>query len=194
MTRHLDAHRLKVAVTRLAVDNKVVDGTPKSRASARSIALDPATVLALRAHRLRQSEERLAADRGGWTAAWCSSTPTAGRPTPTVSTGCSTWPPVRRGSLPSAFTTLDIPMPRPGWRRGCDLKVMQERLGHSTIATTADLYVHVPSCGNWPGSATGASWPPSSTTRWGGRPVDRTRRRRTPGRAICPAPLRSGRA
>jgi integrase len=25
-----------------------------------------------------------------------------------------------------------------------DIKVMQERLGHSSIATTADLYVHVP--------------------------------------------------
>src|ERR1019366_6849425 len=45
----------------LAVDNKVVDGVPKSRSSARSIGLDPATVAALRAHRVRQLEERLAA-------------------------------------------------------------------------------------------------------------------------------------
>jgi integrase len=31
-----------------------------------------------------------------------------------------------------------------GLEAGVDLKVMQERLGHSPIATTADLYVHVP--------------------------------------------------
>jgi len=57
----LDARRLRVAVTRLSVNNKVVAGTPKSRSSARNIALDPGTVAALRAHSVRQTEDRLIA-------------------------------------------------------------------------------------------------------------------------------------
>jgi site-specific recombinase XerD len=41
--------------------------------------------------------------------------------------------------------TCDIPtFASAGLGAGVDLKVMQERLGHSSIATTADLYVHVP--------------------------------------------------
>ena len=57
----LDAHRLRVASTRLSVNNKVIDEAPKSKSSVRTITLDPGTVAALHGHRLRQLEERLVA-------------------------------------------------------------------------------------------------------------------------------------
>jgi integrase len=46
-------------------------------------------------------------------------------------------PPIRLHDLRHSYATAAL-------AAGVDLKVMQERLGHSTIATTADLYVHVP--------------------------------------------------
>jgi integrase len=140
----LDAHRLRVAVTRLAVDNKVVDGTPKSRASGRSIALDPATVVALRAHRLRQTEERLAAGPAWVDCGLVFVYPDGRAPHPHrfnrlfyMATRKAGLPPIRLHDLRHSYATAAL-------AAGVDLKVMQERLGHSTIATTADLYVHVP--------------------------------------------------
>ena len=62
----LDAGRLTVASTRVVVDYKVLTVSPKTRSSARTIALDRATVVALKAHRRHQLEERVAWGPG-WT-------------------------------------------------------------------------------------------------------------------------------
>ena len=57
----LDRKTLAVRHTRVAVDYRVEDSEPKSGKSRRLVALDDPTVLALRQHRKRQLEERLAA-------------------------------------------------------------------------------------------------------------------------------------
>jgi integrase len=58
----LDAgnHRLAIRQTVLSVNYKVTFGTPKTARGRRLIALDPATVAALLAHRERQNAERVA--------------------------------------------------------------------------------------------------------------------------------------
>jgi integrase len=61
----LDEGFLSVRQTRVSVDYDVAIGTPKTERGNRTIALDPATVTALREHRTRQLEERLA-----WGPAW----------------------------------------------------------------------------------------------------------------------------
>lgn len=53
--------RLSVVRTLIAVRGKVVESEPKTAKGRRQLALDPATVAALRAHRNRQREERMAA-------------------------------------------------------------------------------------------------------------------------------------
>jgi integrase len=60
----LAAARLQVARQRVKGGGKVTMGAPKTRKGRRTIALDPATVAALRAHRLVQLGERLAAGPG----------------------------------------------------------------------------------------------------------------------------------
>jgi integrase len=133
-----------VAVTRLAVNNQVVDGTPKSGSSARTIALDLGTVTALRAHRVRQVEERLAAGPG-WVDCGLVFLYEDGRaPHPhrfnrwfDMATRKAGLPLIRLHDLRHSYAITSF-------AAGVDLKVMQERLGHSSIATTADLYVHVP--------------------------------------------------
>lgn len=54
-----DRSRLSVRQTRTVVNYEVVTGTPKTERGARTLALDPATVTALRSHRARQKAERL---------------------------------------------------------------------------------------------------------------------------------------
>ena len=56
---NLEAGQLAARRSRVPVAGKVTESTPKS-GSARAVALDPGTVVVLRAHRLCQLEERLA--------------------------------------------------------------------------------------------------------------------------------------
>lgn len=70
----LDGLRLQVRQSVTTTGNRIVTDAPKTRRSRRSIALDDDTVDVLRAHRLRQADERLAAAGCGTTKGWCSPT------------------------------------------------------------------------------------------------------------------------
>jgi integrase len=138
----LEAGHLSVRRARVAAGYEVHEGPPKS-GKGRSIALDPGTVAALRRHRKAQREERLA--RGAaWTdsgylfvaedgqplhpqtSAWFFEKALAGSKVRTI----------RFHDLRHTHATLAL-------RDGVHPKVVQERLGHSSITITLDLYSHV---------------------------------------------------
>lgn len=141
----LDGRRLSVAQTLTTMNDEVFLGPTKTNRSRRNVALDPATVDALKAHRRAQAQERLLAgelwdashglvfchedgtplhpDR--FTAAFKRHVRDAGLPT-------------LRGphGLRHTWATLAL-------RAGVHPKVVSDRLGHSTIAVTIDTYSHV---------------------------------------------------
>jgi integrase len=138
----LDAGRLAVRRTLITVGYRVEWSEPKTEASRRVIALDPDTVQVLRGHRRRQFEERLALGVGYRDGDLVFATVT-GDPVHPGSVSQSfdrlvTVAKVRRIRLHdlrhTAATTL--------LEQGVPLKVVTERLGHSSTRITADLYQH----------------------------------------------------
>ena len=138
----LDAGRL--AITRTLIEGRGAPqfSEPKTKRGRRSVALDAGTVDALREHRERQLDERLA-----WGPAY--------EPHDLVfcrEDGTPIWPRtfsrffdhhVRDAGLPKirlhdlrhTHATLAL-------EAGVHPKVVQERLGHSSIAITLDIYSH----------------------------------------------------
>jgi len=146
--RSLDLDNGKAAIldTLVPVKGEVVlrIGETKSRRSRRVIALDTTAVAVLRAHRKSQAEERIAAGPL-WTdvdLVFCNE---AGKPVK-PDTFTRTWkrlateagvPPLTPHSgARHSWATLAL-------EAGVPLKVVQEQLGHSSIAITADVYSHV---------------------------------------------------
>ena len=139
----LDARRLAVRRTLVAVGYKVEWSQPKTERSRRVVALDPDTILVLKAHRKAQLEERLAigADYEDDDLVFCT---VAGAPLHPQYVSKTFERLAEAGSLPvirlhdlrhtSATLLLD---------QGVPLKVVSERLGHSSVSITADLYQHV---------------------------------------------------
>ncbi len=139
----LDAGRLRVVQTMLSINGKIAVSEPKTARGRRPISLDPATVAVLRDHRRRMLEERLLVgpDHSGEGLVFHRPDGSALRPE-TVSTTF-----LRRQR------TLDLPRLtlkglRHTWatlalEQGIHPKVVQERLGHSTIGITLDIYSHV---------------------------------------------------
>ena len=139
----LEANRLSVTRTLISVQNVMTISTPKTDKGRRQIALDPATVAALRAHRIRQSEERLQ-----WGAAWednglvfCWENGKAIHPDRLSQQfhryiKCLGLPRIRLHDLRHTYATLAL-------RAGVPAKIVSERLGHSTISITLDTYSHV---------------------------------------------------
>jgi integrase len=139
----LDGARWRVRCTLLPVAGQVVEGTPKSARGLRSVALDPGTVRALRQWRKQQLEERMA-----WGAAWSDTGRVFTRedgsdlhPTRISETfdrlvKQSGLPRVRLHDLRHGHATLAL-------AAGVHPKVVQERLGHSSVAFTLDRYSHV---------------------------------------------------
>jgi integrase len=138
----LDAGRL--AITRTLIEGKGAPrfSEPKTKRGRRSVALDAGTVEALREHRERQLDERLA-----WGAAYRDHGLVFCR-----EDGTPIWPRtfsrffdhhVRDAGLPKirlhdlrhTHATLAL-------EAGVHPKVVQERLGHATIAITLDTYSH----------------------------------------------------
>ncbi len=140
---HLDIAEIEITTQLTEVEYEVEEGDPKSQAGARTIPVDADGVLKLRAHKARQDERR---QRLG--AAWVNS----GRAftMPDGSALRPSWigrrfvehymaaglPPCRLHDLRHLAATLML-------LAGIDLKVVQETLGHSTLATTSDIYTLV---------------------------------------------------
>ena len=139
-----DAAQLAVVQTLTAVDAKPVFSPPKTVKSRRTIYLDAQTVLVLKEHRKRQREERLAAGE-----AWDASGDLVFRDELgrlvhpdwfsrefrrlLASTGL---PHIRLHDLRHTHATLAL-------KAGVHPKVVSERLGHTTVGITLDLYSHV---------------------------------------------------
>jgi integrase len=156
-------------------DGRMVTCPPKSRASNRTIALDPDTVEVLRAHRTRQEAEKVLAG-----AAWKETGHVFTRADGALlsperltllmrelntTTGL---PPIRLHDLRHGAATLAL-------AAGADLKVVQDMLGHSSIVLTADTYTSV-----LPQVAHQAAADTAALIRAAGRLVPGTSRRRHP--------------
>lgn len=139
----LDAGRLRVVQTVLSINGKISVSEPKTARGRRPIALDPSTVSVLREHRRRMLEERMlvGADHSDDGLVFHRPDGSALRPETVSATF------LRRQ------TKLDLPRLtlkglRHTWatlalEHGIHPKVVQERLGHSTIGITLDIYSHV---------------------------------------------------
>jgi integrase len=134
---------MRISRTVLQFGGKVTGGQPKTRAGERTVSVDAATIAMLKAHRRRQSAERLAAfgayDDQGLVFAREDGTPVppdyvskhfavlaaaAGLPRITLHMGRHT----------AASLALEA---------GLDIKIVSEQMGHSTTRITQDLHQHV---------------------------------------------------
>ena len=138
----LEIGELNIRRARVVVGYRVLDSKPKTEKGSRLIALDPATVTALRSHRARQAEERLL-----WGPAYNDSGLVF-----TTEIGVGIHPEritrgfarlVKKAGLP-AITVHGV---RHSYATkladaGVSLEVISKRLGHSSVAITGDLYRH----------------------------------------------------
>lgn len=139
----LDAGRLRVVQTIIQVRSKVTIGEPKTARGRRPIALDAGTVAVLREHRRQSLEERMLVgpdfeDRG---LVFHYPDGTCLRPDAVSATferrvRKAGSPPLTLKGLRHTWATLAL-------ERGIHPRVVQERLGHSTIAITLGIYSHV---------------------------------------------------
>lgn len=139
----LDAGRLRVVQTIIQVRSKVTIGEPKTARGRRPIALDAGTVSVLREHRRRSLEERMLVgpdfeDRGfvfHYPDGACLK-PDAVSATFERRVRRAELPPLSLKGLRHTWATMAL-------ERGIHPRVVQERLGHSTIAITLGIYSHV---------------------------------------------------
>jgi integrase len=140
----LDTARASVRQTLIAVRHTVEFGTPKTAKGRRTVALDAGTVAVLREHRKRQAAERLAIG-SGWQDHGLVFTAVDGSPLHPERFSRSFDRLVTRLGL-RRIRLHDL---RHGWATMAlasgqvHPKVVQERLGHSTISITLDTYSHV---------------------------------------------------
>ena len=139
----LDRARVAVRQTLVIAGREVVFSQPKTNRGRRSIAIDPRTVEALRSWRKAQLAERLA-----WAGAWADSglvfTREDGTPIhPEWLSDAFEWR-IKTAGLPRIrFHDLRHTHASLGLAAGIPVKVMSERLGHSSSSFTADTYQHV---------------------------------------------------
>jgi integrase len=139
----LDAGRVSPRRPRVVVNYEVHVSEPKTAKGRRSMALDPATMAALRQHRARQAEERLAMGPR-WHDSGLVFTWPDGRPLhPERFTKwfqqlarAAGLPRIRLHDVRHSYATAAL-------SAGIPAKVVSERLGHANIAITMDTYSHV---------------------------------------------------
>jgi integrase len=134
--------RLAVRQTVISVNYKVIIGEPKTAKGRRSIALDPATVAALQAHKSLQQADKKACE-GPYKDLDLVFPKIDGSPTnPDFFSQCFdrtvaklTVPRIRLHDLRHTHATI-------GLAAGVPPKIMSERLGHATVTFTQDVYMH----------------------------------------------------
>ena len=140
---NLDAGTLAVRQAMLSIRYRTELGEPKTRHGERVVALDPVTIEVLAAVREQQRGDAVLLGRG-WTNTGLVFSRADG----------SAWHPeyisrhfetlVQRAGIPKIrLHDLRHTHASMALASGVHLKVMQERLGHSSISVTADLYSHV---------------------------------------------------
>lgn len=144
----LQAGRLRVVRAETEVSGRLVEGEPKTAAGRRSVALSASTVAALRAHRARQAlEEAELSDDALATARAEGRVFRSERGGPLRSRNLRTrwWAPLlERAGVPAlSFHELRHTSATLLLEAGIHPRVVQERLGHSSVAVTLDLYSHV---------------------------------------------------
>lgn len=141
----LDAGELRVENTLLSIEHRPVWSTAKTDDGHRTIALDPRSVEVLREQRKKVLEAKLLHGQG-----WGDSHDLV-FPQPDG----STYNPeiismrfgrlVKRAGLPHySLHALRHTYATLARRQGMDIKALKDRLGHSTVSITMDLYQHVP--------------------------------------------------
>jgi len=139
----LDRECLSVSQTAVTVGSGVEFSTPKTRSGRRVVAIDAITTEALRQHRLKQSEERLALGLGRAPEdglVFCHEDGSPLRPNAVTQT-------FKRLVKTSGVRRIRFHDLRHSWASlalaaGVHVKVVQEQLGHSTSAITLDVYSH----------------------------------------------------
>ena len=140
----LDVGRLSVVQTLVNLDNKpTIRKEAKTASGHRSVELDRDTVEVLRQHRRRQAQERLRAgsawqDHG---LVFCRENGTSDKPQRVTrvfkaKSAAAGLPQIRFHDLRHTWATLAL-------STGGHPKIVSQRLGHSSISITLDLYSHV---------------------------------------------------
>lgn len=119
-------------------------GKPKTEKSRRVVRLVPEATECLRAHRVRQVEERLAAGPA-WEEHALVFTRPNGRPIDGRTVGrVHFYPLLKRAGLPQIrFHELRHTCATLALSANVNPKVVSEMLGHATVAITLDIYSHV---------------------------------------------------
>jgi integrase len=139
----LDAGWTSMREARVSIAYRVASSRGKTERSRRRVALDKATVAALRAHRKRQAAEQLALGPGyeDHELVFCSEDGTPLHPERVSQ--------MFRGHVRSAgLPRIPLKNLRHTWaslalQAGVNPKVVSERLGHATVSFTLDVYSHV---------------------------------------------------
>jgi len=145
----LEAGTLRITRTLITTDVQrkgspgMAWGTPKTAKGRRTVALDPATVTALRTHRTRQREERLAMGPGyeDQDLVVCQIDGTPIHPKSISyqfgkAIRAAKLPRIRLHDLRHTHATLAL-------KAGVHPRIVQERLGHANVSITLDTYSHV---------------------------------------------------
>ena len=139
----LQAGRVSITQTVIAVNHQVRIGSPKTARARRTVVLDSGTVTALRDHRQRQLAERLLMGAGFTDHGLVFCRPDGGPLHPErfsrtfmIESARAGLPAIRLHDLRHTWATLAL-------SAGEHPKVVQERLGHANVSITLDVYSHV---------------------------------------------------
>jgi integrase len=139
----LEEATLTITNQRTIAGSHVVEGSPKTKAGARTVALDAGTVAALRAWRAQQASERLVMGAGWPDNGLVFTNPDGG----------GLWP--QRVTARFRAIAAELELPPIGvhglrhsaatWMIGAGVspKLVQQRLGHADVSVTLGLYSHV---------------------------------------------------